>query len=92
MSYEPILYESANKRIVNLAMELMGAQVLQRRAAENDARGHLAPATKEYFRAVEEKGLAGAFHERDAKFGDGRALASGPEPCFERGYLIEAEK
>jgi len=83
---------SANKRIVNLAMELMGAQVLQRLAAENDARGHLAPATKEYFRAVKEKGLAGAFRERDAKFGDRRALASGPELRDERGFLIEPEK
>ena len=31
---------AANKRIVNLGMELLGAQVLQRLAAENDARGH----------------------------------------------------
>jgi enoyl-CoA hydratase len=78
---------AANKRIVNLAMELMGAQVLQRLAAENDARGHLAPATKDYFRAVKEKGLAGAFRERDAKFGDGRARVEGPELRDERGFL-----
>ena len=83
---------SANKRIVNLALELMGAQVLQRLAAENDARGHLAPATKEYFRAVKEKGLAGAFRERDAKFGDGRARVEGPELRDERGFLIEPSK
>ncbi len=78
---------AANKRIVNLAMELMGAQVLQRLAAENDARGHLAPATKEYFRAVKEKGLAGAFRERDAKFGDGRARVDGPGLRDEHGFL-----
>ena len=83
---------AANKRIVNLAMELMGAQVLQRLAAENDARGHLAPATKDYFPAVKEKGLAGAFKERDAKFGDGRARVDGPELRDERGFLLPVEK
>jgi len=83
---------AANKRIVNLAMELMGAQVLQRLAAENDARGHLAPATKEYFRAVKEKGLRAAFEERDAKFGDGRARVEGPELRDERGFLVPEKK
>jgi len=82
---------AANKRIVNLAMELMGAQVLQRLAVENDARGHLAPATKDYFRAVQEKGLAGAFRERDGRFGDGRARVDGPELRDERGFLRPAE-
>jgi enoyl-CoA hydratase len=82
---------AANKRIVNLAMELMGAQVLQRLAAENDARGHIAPGTKDYFRAVKEKGLAGAFRERDEKFGDGRARVDGPELRDERGFLLPVE-
>jgi enoyl-CoA hydratase len=72
-----------------MSMELMGAQVLQRLAAENDARGHRAPATKEYFAAVKEKGLAGAFKERDAKFGDGRARVEGPELRDADGRLIE---
>ena len=80
---------SANKRIINMSMELMGAQVLQRLAAENDARGHRAPATKEYFAAVKEKGLAGAFRERDAKFGDSRVVVDGPEIRDENGHLIE---
>ena len=82
---------AANKRIINLGLELMGAQVLQRLAAENDARGHLAPATREYFRAVKEKGLKGAFQERDAKFGDGRARVSGPERRDDQGRLIDPE-
>ncbi len=82
---------SANKRVINTAMELMGAQVLQRLAAENDARGHRAPGTKEYFAAVKEKGLKGAFAERDAKFGDGRARVDVPEMRDERGYVIEPE-
>lgn len=33
---------SANKRIVNLGLELIGARTLQRMAAENDGRAHLA--------------------------------------------------
>jgi enoyl-CoA hydratase len=82
---------AANKRVVNLGMELMGAQVLQRLAAENDARGHLAPGTREYFRAVKEKGLKGAFRERDAKFGDGRARVEGPEIRDAEGRLIDAD-
>src|SRR6201746_1261074 len=34
---------SANKRLVNLGLELMGARTLQRIGAEIDARGHLPP-------------------------------------------------
>jgi len=70
---------SANKRIVNLGLELMGARTLQRLAAENDARAHLAPGTREYFRRVEEFGLREAFRKRDAEFGDGYARATQPE-------------
>jgi enoyl-CoA hydratase len=80
---------AANKRIINLGMELMGAQVLQRLAAENDARGHLAPGTRAYFEAVKQKGLKGAFRERDAKFGDGRARVEGPERRDAEGRLVE---
>ena len=80
---------SANKRVINMGMELMGAQVLQRLAAENDARGHRAPGTKAYFAAVKEKGLREAFRERDSKFGDGRARVSGPEIRDAEGRLID---
>jgi enoyl-CoA hydratase len=70
---------SANKRIVNLGLELMGARTLQRLAAENDARAHLAPGTQEYFRRVRELGLREAFKARDAAFGDGQARVREPE-------------
>jgi len=80
---------SSNKRIINLGMELMGALTLQRLAAENDARGHLAPGTREYFRAVKEKGLKAAFRERDGLFGDGRARVHGPEIRDADGKLID---
>jgi enoyl-CoA hydratase len=62
---------AANKRIVNLGMELMGARTLQRIAAEMDARGHLAE-SREAFRAVAiERGIKEAVRQRDEPFGDG---------------------
>ena len=57
----------------------MGARTLQRLAAENDARAHLAPGTAEYFRRVKELGLREAFKQRDADFGDGQAKVREPE-------------
>ena len=70
---------AANKRIVNLGLELMGARTLQRLACENDARGHLAPAADGYRRSVKENGLKETLRARDGKFGDGRARVHGPE-------------
>lgn len=71
---------AANKRIVNLGMELMGANTLQRLAAENDARGHTAPAARQMFADIGEKGIKQAVADRDAPFGDGRARVDEPEP------------
>lgn len=65
---------SANKRQVNLALELMGAGTMQRLAAEIDARAHLAPSVLEFGRIVREEGLKAAVAWRD---GDQRSL---PEP------------
>ena len=64
---------AANKRITNVAMEMMGAQVLQRMAAENDARAHRAPAVREWVRNSREVGVSKALKQRDAPFGDGVA-------------------
>jgi enoyl-CoA hydratase len=80
---------SANKRIVNLGLELMGARTLQRMAAENDARGHQAQSAREFLRQAREGGLGPALRERDAKFGDGRARVHGPEIRDERGRLVD---
>ena len=82
---------AANKRIVNLGLELMGARTLQRLAAENDARGHQTPSARTFTKTAVEKGLKEAIRERDAKFGDGRARVNGPEIRDERGFLIEDE-
>ncbi len=80
---------AANKRIINVGMELMGARTLQRLAAENDARGHLAPSAREFPKKVMEHGLKKTLQERDGKFGDGRARVNGPELRDEKGRLIE---
>ena len=80
---------AANKRIINLGLELMGARTLQRLAAENDARGHLAASARGFMKTAAEKGLKTALNERDAKFGDGRARVNGPELRDERGHLKE---
>jgi enoyl-CoA hydratase len=63
---------SPNKRIVNVAMELMGARTLQRIAAENDGRAHLAPAVREFGKIAMTQGLKAALEWRDGKFGDSR--------------------
>jgi enoyl-CoA hydratase len=62
---------ACNKRIVNLALEMSGAMVLQRLAAEMDARAHLTRAKRDFDRDVSELGLKGAFSKRDAPFGTG---------------------
>ena len=82
---------SANKRIINLGLELMGARTLQRLAAENDARAHLATSAREFGAKVREKGLKAVLRERDTKFGDGRARVHGPELRDQQGRLIDAD-
>jgi enoyl-CoA hydratase len=62
---------AANKRVVNTALELMGARTVQCLAAETDARGHLAAAAREFARVARAEGLPRAFRLRDAPFGDG---------------------
>jgi enoyl-CoA hydratase len=78
---------SANKRIVNIALELMGARTVQRMAAEIDARAHRAPAAREFNQIAREQGLKAALQWRDGKFGDGRARVSGPEIRDDQGRL-----
>ena len=80
---------AANKRIVNLGLELMGARTLQRLAAENDGRAHLAPGTQRFRQLARTKGLKAALVARDAEFGDGRARVDGPEIRDARGHLID---
>jgi enoyl-CoA hydratase len=64
---------AANKRIVNMAMELMGARTMQRMAAERDSIARQAPDVTEFYRIAKEHGLKAAVEWRDAKFGDSRS-------------------
>ncbi len=80
---------SANKRIINLGLELMGARTLQRMAAENDVRGHNTRAAAAYMQSVREVGLKETLRQRDAKFGDGRARVNGPEIRDADGRLVD---
>ncbi len=79
---------SANKRIINLGMELMGAHTLQRLAAENDARAHTTQAARQVFKKIAAEGVKQAVTERDAPFGDGRARVVGPELRDAEGRLL----
>lgn len=78
---------SANKRIINVGMELMGANTLQRLAAENDARAHTTKAARNVFKQIANEVLKAALTERDAPFGDSRARVDGPEIRDEQGRL-----
>jgi enoyl-CoA hydratase len=78
---------STNKRIINVGMELMGSTVLQRLAAENDARAHTTQAARNVFKQIGTEGLRAALRDRDAPFGDSRARVDGPELRDEEGRL-----
>ena len=65
---------AANKRACNLALELMGARTMQRLAAEIDARGHQAPANREFARVAIADGLKAAVAWRDGGFPPVRPL------------------
>ena len=58
----------ANKRVVNMGVELMGRSQLQKFAALNDAIGHRAPEAIAFSDRIGEVGLRDAVRERDAAF------------------------
>lgn len=82
---------AANKRAVNMGLELMGARTLQRYAAENDARGHQAASARAFVKRASDVGLKQALQDRDARFGDGKIRVHGPERRDENGRLIDEE-
>jgi enoyl-CoA hydratase len=59
----------ANKRVVNMGVELMGRAQLQKFAALTDAIGHRAPEALAFSRRIAELGLRQAVRERDETFG-----------------------
>jgi enoyl-CoA hydratase len=58
----------ANKRVVNMGVELMGRSQLQRFAALNDAIGHRSPEAKAFSQQIADVGLRQAVKDRDAAF------------------------
>ncbi len=73
MSFVDAELLAAHKRIVNVALELAGAQTLQRMAAEMDARAHLSqgPRRTQFKADMAQNGLKQALKNRDEPFGDG---------------------
>ena len=63
---------AAHKRIVNIAVDMMGRNLVQQLACEGDAIAHLDPAVREFGEIAAEKGLKGALDWRDGKFSDYR--------------------
>ena len=64
---------AANKRAVNLGLEMAGARHMLGLTPELDARSHVAqgPIRDGLIAAMREKGTKAAFRDRDAMFGDG---------------------
>lgn len=65
---------AAHKRVINAQLDLMGARLSQRIAAEQDARAHLSggPRRTRFRQDMAEAGLKAALTNRDAPFGDGK--------------------
>lgn len=82
---------SPNKRIVNVALELMGARTMQRIAAENDGRAHQAPAVREFAHIAMAEGLKVALEWRDGKFGDSRGSGAYQERRAEQEARLQPE-
>ena len=59
---------TANKRVINEGVELMGRSQLQRFAALNDAVAHRSPQAREFAARAAQIGLKQATKERDAPF------------------------
>ena len=85
MSFVDTEMLSTHKRIVNLAMEVMGANTMQRLAVEMDARSHLVtgPMRTAFKKDMAEGGLKQALKNRDRPFGDGMVRLGEPQQTFD---------
>jgi len=70
---------SANKRVVNLGLEMQGARTLQRIAAEIDARAHRAQAARDFTTSLRTDGIRRALEARDLTFPDSEVRVDRPE-------------
>jgi len=66
----PTDLQATHKRIVNVGLELMGWQTLQRLAAENDGRAHMSHKFGEFFDNARKLGFKEALRQRDAPYAD----------------------
>ena len=62
--------QATQKRIVNLGLEMMGWDTMQRLATENDARAHLSSAFETFFQEGRDHGFKESLKRRDAPYGD----------------------
>lgn len=62
--------QATHKRIVNLGLDLMGWNTLQRLAAENDSRAHLTAPYRQFFETGKAEGFKAALKMRDDPYGD----------------------
>ena len=64
---------AAQKRVINMGLELAGARTLQRFAVEMDSRAHLSrgPRRSQFKKDMAEGNFKAALQNRDAPFGDG---------------------
>lgn len=76
---------AVHKRIVNIAVEMMGRSLVQQLAVEGDAIGHLDPMAIEFGEIAAEKGIKAAFEWRDSKFDDYRTSEAAKEARERRG-------
>ena len=67
----------ANKRVVNMGMELMGRSQLQRFAALNDAIGHRAPEALAFSERIAEVGLRQAVQRAGRRLRHARTPPTG---------------
>ncbi len=58
---------AAHKRIVNIALEMMGRSLVQQLATEGDAIAHLDPIVQQFGKIATEQGLKAAFEWRDSR-------------------------
>jgi enoyl-CoA hydratase len=83
---------SSNKRIVGLALEMMGARTVQRMSAEMDARARLAPAVREFYRRIAADGLKAALEWRDGAFADLTGSEAAERRRAEQTARLEQER
>jgi enoyl-CoA hydratase len=61
---------TTHKRIVNLGLDMMGWNTMQRLAAENDVRAHLTAPYRQFFETAKTQGFKEALRQRDDPYGD----------------------